>query len=140
MLGRYNQSFDAAKQPRYLIDVPIRLETSKVNQLFISTSLVNRFISERIVFKGATSPTFFYTSLNQIKPEMLKDAGNNAYLTALELAQNTKSKIGKIKDASQGAFSIRLRNDNSEYSDGYGKSSPYLKVRGVTNVTYFIVD
>lgn len=72
---------------------------------------------------------------------MLKEASENAYKAALELADNTKSQIGKIKDARQGAFSIRLRNDASEYVDHrYGKSSPYLRARVVTNVTYFVND
>jgi uncharacterized protein len=140
MLDRYNDRFDPAKQARYILETSIQLETQDVEKLFKSTHVINQFVAQGIIFKGATSPAFFYTKLNDIKPAMLKEAGESAHAAAIELAKNTKSQIGKIKDASQGAFSIRLRNDNSEYDSGYGKSSPYLRARVVTNVTYFIAD
>lgn len=140
MLDRYNDRFDPAKQARYILETSIQLETRDVEKLFKSTHVINQFVAQGIIFKGATSPTFFYTKLNDIKPAMLKEAGESAHAAAIELAKNTKSQIGKIKDASQGAFSIRLRNDNSEYDSGYGKASPYLRARVVTNVTYFIAD
>lgn len=141
MVDRFNNQFDPAKQARYVFETVVQLETTEVEKLFQSMHVINQFIAQGIFFKGETSPTFFYSKLNDIKPVMLKEAGINAYAAALELAQNTKSQVGKIKDANQGAFSIRLRNDSSEYGhDGYGKSSPYLRARVVTNVTYFIND
>lgn len=139
MLDRYDR-FDPEKQARYILEAKIRVDTKDVERLFQSTHIINQFISEGIIFKGETTPQFFYEKLNEVKPSMLKEAGENAYKAALELANNTKSKIGKIKRASQGAFSIRLRNDTSVYDGDYGKSSPYLRVRVVTNVTYFIND
>jgi hypothetical protein len=140
MVDRNNDRFDPEKRARYVLDITIQLETTDVEKLFKSTHMINQFIAQGIFFKGSTAPTFFYSKINEIKPEMLKEAGANAFAGALELANNTKSQVGKIKDASQGAFSIRLRNDSSEYEGGYGKSSPYLRVRVVTNVTYFIND
>lgn len=140
MVDRYNDRFDPEKQARYVLDTTIQLETTDVEKLFKSTHVINQFIGQGIFFKGSTAPTFFYSKLNEIKPEMLKEAGANAFAGALELANNTKSQVGKIKDASQGAFSIRLRNDISEYDNGFAKLSPYLRARVVTNVTYFIND
>lgn len=125
----------------YVLDLTIEIETSDVEKLYKSGPVINACVAQGVFFKGAIEQKFFYTQLNAIKPDMLKEASENAYKAALELADNTKSHIGKIKDASQGAFSIRLRNDTSEYGDyGYGKSSPYLRARVVTNVTYFIND
>lgn len=138
MADKYNK-FDPQKQSRYILKASIDLETNQVEKLFKSTYLVNNFIGQGVVFVGGVSPVFFYSDLNTIKPDMLKEAGQNAYAAALELANNTKSKIGKIQSASQGAFSIRLRTDTDEY-EGYAKHSPYLRARVVTNVTYFIVD
>ena len=140
MVDRYSDRFDPEKQARYVLNATIQLETTDVKKLFKSTHVINQFIAQGIFFKGSTAPTFFYSKLNEIKPEMLKEAGANAFAGALELANNTKSQVGKMKEASQGAFSIRLRNDSSEYDGGYGKSSPYLRARVVTNVTYFIND
>lgn len=125
----------------YVLSLTIEIETSDVEKLYKSGPVINACLAQGVFFKGSIAPKFFYTQLNATKPDMLKEASENAYKAALELADNTKSQIGKIKDASQGAFSIRLRNDTSEYGDyGYGKSSPYLRARVVTNVTYFIND
>lgn len=139
MVDRYSNRYDPEKQMRYVLKVSVDLETNKVEKLFNSLHLINNFIAQGIVFDGRMKPSFFYSDLNSIKPNMLKEAGQNAYTAALELANNTNSKIGKIKYASQGAFSIRLRTDTSDYG-GYAKDSPYLRARVVTNVTYFIAD
>jgi hypothetical protein len=140
MLDRYNDRFDPTKQARYILETSIQITTEDVEKLFQATHMINDFIADGIVFKGSTTPQFFYEKLNEIKPEMLKEASENAHTAAIELAHNTKSKIGKIKRASQGIFSIRLRTDAAEGDNNYGKSSPYLRARVVTNVTYFIAD
>ena len=125
----------------YVLKFTIEIKTSDVEKLYKSGPVINDCLAQGVLFYGSIEPRFFYTQLNTIKPDMLKEASENAYKAALELADNTKSQIGKIKDASQGAFSIRLRNDTSDYGDyGYGKSSPYLCARVVTNVTYFVND
>lgn len=138
-LDRYHE-LKPEKQQRYLLDTSVVISTKKVQKLFQSTGILSQLLKEGIYFKGATQPIFFYTKLNDIKPDMLKEAGENAYKAALELANNTKSKVGKIKYATQGVFSIRLRGESSDFDSGFAKSSPYLRARVVTNVTYFIAD
>jgi uncharacterized protein len=140
MTDRFNLRFDPEKQARYILVLNISLETKDVTKLYHSRELVNHFIEHGIVFKGTPTPQFFYSKLNTIKPEMLKEAGKNARIAALELAQNTHSKIGKINHATQGAFSIRVRSGINEEGESHGKDSPYLRARVVTNVKYSIID
>lgn len=72
-----------------------------------------------------------YTDLNAIKPGMIADATHNAREAADKFAADSQSKIGKIKTASQGQFSIENR-------DPY---TPYIKnVRVVTTITFYIED
>ena len=47
-------------------------------------------------------PTFSFTGLNDIKPEMIEEATINARTTALKFAADSESKLGKIKSANQG--------------------------------------
>lgn len=76
-------------------------------------------------------PTFSFTGLNDIKPEMIEEATINARTTALKFAADSESKLGKIKSANQGQFSINDRDSNT----------PQIKeVRVVTSVTYFLED
>lgn len=72
-----------------------------------------------------------YTDLNTIKPEMIAEATANARRAADKFAEDSHSKLGKIKTASQGQFSI---DDRDQYT-------PFIKtVRIVTYITYYLED
>lgn len=75
--------------------------------------------------------TYEYTDLNSIKPDMIADATKNAREAANKFAADSESKLGKIKTASQGQFSIE---DRDQYT-------PYIKrVRVVSTIVYFLKD
>lgn len=72
---------------------------------------------------------FDFTSLNKIKPKMIEQATKNAREAAEKFAKDSESKLGKIKSAQQGLFSIEDRDSNT----------PYIKeVRVVTTVDYYL--
>ena len=72
-----------------------------------------------------------YSDLNSIKPQMIEEATKNARTAAQKFASDSDSKLGKIKRASQGQFSI---SDRDEFT-------PYIKkVRVVTTMDYFLED
>ena len=72
---------------------------------------------------------FQFEGLNGIKPEMIEDATRNAREAAEKFAKDSDSRLGKIKTASQGTFTIRDRDSNT----------PYIKkVRVVSSVTYYL--
>ena len=72
---------------------------------------------------------FEFTGLNSIKPEMIAEATKNARLAAEQFARDSGSKVGKIKNATQGLFSI----DNAAAGLEERK-----KVRVVTTVEYLL--
>ncbi|MDE6493479.1 MAG: SIMPL domain-containing protein [Bacteroidales bacterium] len=73
--------------------------------------------------------SYEYTALNDIKPEMIAEATANARDAADKFAADSHSRLGKIKTASQGQFSIENR-------DIY---TPERKtVRVVAYITYFL--
>lgn len=75
--------------------------------------------------------TFSFTGLNDIKPEMIEEATVNARQAAEKFAKDSNSKLGKIKSATQGQFSVSERDNNT----------PYIKnIRVVTNVVYYLKD
>ncbi len=70
-----------------------------------------------------------FTGLNEIKPQMIEEATANARQVAQKFAEDSKSRLGKIKRASQGQFSVTNRDNNT----------PYIKnVRVVTSVDYYL--
>ncbi len=72
-----------------------------------------------------------FTELNKVKPEMIAEATKNAREAANKFAEDSESKLGKIKTASQGQFSIE---DRDQYT-------PYIKrVRVVSTIQYYLKD
>lgn len=78
------------------------------------------------------NPTEFkFEGLNELKPAMVEEATKNARETAERFAKDSDSKLGKIKYASQGTFSIENRDSNT----------PYIKrIRVVSSITYYLSE
>ena len=80
-------------------------------------------------YEAATE--FLFTGLNTLKPAMIEEATRNAREVAEKFAQDSQSRLGKIRQASQGQFTISDRDSNT----------PYIKkVRVVSTVEYYLVD
>ncbi len=76
-------------------------------------------------------PEFLFTGLNAIKPAMIEEATTNAREVAEKFARDSASRLGKIRTANQGLFSIQDRDTNT----------PHIKrVRVVSTVEYYLVD
>ena len=72
-----------------------------------------------------------FTSLNEIKPDMIEEATKNARMSAEKFAKDSESELGKIKCANQGQFVITDRDE----------TTPHIKkVRVVTTIEYLLED
>jgi len=87
-----------------------------------------------IVFSGANYQArteYLFTRLNEVKPAMIEEATRQAREVAEKFAADSQSRLGKIKRASQGQFSIADRDQNN----------PHIKkVRVVSTVEYYLSD
>ena len=119
---------------RYIVTNVIVVKSSnvaRVNELIRKqTELLKEGIA--IVAGDYSYPiTYEYTELNAIKPDMIAEATANAREAADRFAADSHSKLGKIKSASQGQFSI---DDRDRYT-------PDKKtIRIVTYITYRLED
>ncbi len=117
----------------YAVTSVVTVSSSKVKQVH---SLINRqgeLFSRgiAIISDYSTTITYDFTDLNSIKPEMIAEATQNAREAAKKFADDSDSRLGKIKTARQGQFSIEDRD----------ATTPYIKkVRVVTSLTYFLED
>lgn len=77
------------------------------------------------------APEYLFTRLNEIKPEMIQEATTKAREVAEKFAADSASRLGKIRSASQGQFTIEPRD----------KNNPHIKkVRVVSTVEYYLAD
>jgi len=112
----------------------IGVETGKVHLVAKVRNRVNRLIARGIDLENRR-PMYRYTRLNEIKPAMLREATRNARLVANEFAANAGVKVGGIKSARQGRFSIH------DVGEDYSDTTKIRKmVRVVTTIKFYLTD
>ncbi|MBO9488908.1 SIMPL domain-containing protein [Endozoicomonas sp. G2_1] len=112
----------------------VEVQTNNVQLVSQGRAKLNTLIAQGLDLKNY-APTYHFTKLNDIKPEMLKEATTNARLAANEFATNAGVKVGGIRSAVQGGFVIR------DIGENYGDTRKIEKnVRVVTNVTFLLTD
>lgn len=91
-------------------------------------------VGRGVFLEEGSAMSYAFTRLNDIKPEMVAEATKDARAAAQQFATDSGAKVGAIKDATQGYFTIEARDGDS---GGWGVSdSPYKKVRVVTTVNF----
>lgn len=117
---------------RYIATSVLTVCTSEVDAVLDLMSKQAGLLKKGVVTGGNTweNPVEFkYEGLNAIKPQMIEEATKNAREAAEKFAKDSDSRIGKIKTANQGTFTIENRDSNT----------PHIKkVRVVTSVTYYL--
>ena len=119
---------------RFVAQSTMTLRTNKVALVKATMEKTGDLVGQGIVLSGedyGRSTQFLYTALNDIKPPMIEEATKNARAAAEKFALDSGSRVGKIRSATQGLFSIGDRDMNS----------PDRKnVRVVTTVEYYLKD
>lgn len=119
---------------RYNVTSVITVSSGKVDLVRELISDQGELLKQGIAITGGEyryNTVYSYTGLNDIKPRMIEEATRNARTAAVKFAQDSDSKLGKIKNAYQGQFSITDRDENT----------PYIKkIRVVTTINYYLKD
>ena len=124
-----------SESSRFILTQSIVVRSPQVHNIANAISQSNELIGKGIVF-SAQNANYFFTKLNDIKPELLKEATQNANKAAQEFAANSGSQVGKIYQANQGVISILPRDDPNAYEP----SQIEKRVRVVSTVTYLLQD
>ena len=122
------------KTYRYNVTTVITVTSNKVDLVRDLISEQSELLKQGIAITGGDyryNIQYDYTSLNEIKPQMIEEATKNAREAAQKFAKDSDSELGKIKRATQGQFSIDNRDANT----------PYIKrIRVVTTIEYSLED
>lgn len=117
---------------RYLGKAVVTVSSSDVDKVLAAMGKITQLINSGITINQDDwnyQPSFRFEGLNDIKPEMIAEATANARAAADKFAKDSGSKVGKIKSATQGTFSIEDRDE----------CTPQVKkIRVVTYLTYYI--
>lgn len=119
---------------RYTAFQTVTVYSKNIEAVRAVMSKLSELGKQGIVFTGGNyqlQTEYSFTRLNEVKPKMIEEATRKAREVAEKFASDSQSKLGKIKRASQGQFSISSRD----------KNNPHIKkVRVVTTVEYYLSD
>lgn len=116
---------------RFVASSTVTVCTKDVDKVLALMSSLKTLIRHDIIAESGwgNEAVFSFEGLNEIKPAMIEEATKNAREVAQKFADDSGSRLGKIKSASQGYFTIEDRDSNTPY---------FKKVRVVTNVDFYL--
>lgn len=145
-----NEYGGGTKAPhRYIVEQQITVRTSRVDLVAAAAQKTMELLQKGIVLNSNPGQglTYKFTGLNSIKPDMITEATRNARTAAERFATDSGSKVGSIRQANQGVFSIVAADQGSsdtggeggDYAASMGADSSMMKtVRVVTTVQYYL--
>jgi hypothetical protein len=125
---------------RFIIQQTLLVRTDNVSAVQTASQDIGALIAEGVVLGGQgyrPGPSYQYTRLNDIKPDMIAAATASARASARQFAADAGSNVGSIRRANQGVFQI-LPADGAE---NLPESSQITKtVRAVVTLEYFLEE
>ncbi|MEG1075754.1 MAG: SIMPL domain-containing protein [Mucinivorans sp.] len=125
-----NQYSDNKKNFRYLVTQVVTVNSKNVDKVITLRANQTALLRQNIAISNDPyqyQVQFLFTSLNDIKPAMIEEATKNARTSAEKFAEDSDSKLGKIKTASQGQISIEDRDQYTPQTK---------KIRVTTTIEY----
>jgi len=101
---------------RYIAKSEFTVRTKDIAKLQTALTESLELISEGILLgsKNSWRPIqYIFTGLNALKPSMIEEATKNAREVAEKFARDSDAKVGEIRIARQGLFTINDRDENT---------------------------
>ena len=125
-------------QDRFVVSHTLLVRSTDVAAVHQASQQVGRLLSAGVPLSSANGygysrPTYSFTGLNAIKPEMIAEATASARLAAQQFADDSGSELGGIRRANQGVFVILAR----DRAPGVDEAAQRFKtVRVVSTIEY----
>lgn len=117
--------------PRFILSQTVVVRTSDVARIQTTSRSLSDLVRQGVVLQDYVGPTYVFTGLNKVRPEMIGQATASAKTGAQRFAQDSGAALGPIRQATQGSFEILARDEVDAET-----STPDKKVRVVTTITY----
>ncbi len=126
---------------RFIISGTLMVRIEDPEVVLKASQDLGSLVSAGVVFSSqggySMGPTYLFTKLNDLKPQMIAEATASAREAAEQFAEDSGSRLGGIRLASQGIFQILPR----DRAPGVNEESQVNKtVRVVSTVEYSLED
>jgi hypothetical protein len=128
-------------QTRYIITQALMVRSNDPTIVRKASQDIGELVEDGVVLSATggpgTGPTYLFTGLSDLKPEMIAEATANARRAAQKFAADSGSSIGAIRRARQGVFQILPR----DRVPGVSQEGQMEKtVRVVSTIEYYLGD
>ena len=100
---------------RFVISQTLVVRSKEPQKVLAASAKIGELVAAGVVLSsggeyGQGGPTFLFTGLNALKPEMIGEATARAREAAEKFAHDSGSRLGRIRHANQGVFEIHPRD------------------------------
>jgi hypothetical protein len=122
----------------YRVTQDVTVSSNVVDKIDQLSSEATELILQGVEF-NSTAPEFFYTTLSELKVEMIGLAAKDAKMRADQIAQSTENEIGEVRSSRMGVIQINPVNSTEVSDYGVNDTSSLEKViTAVVTVSYSI--
>lgn len=115
---------------RFILTQSVTVRTTDVQRVAQTERALNDLVREGVQL-DFSAPTYVFTRLNAVRPEMIAEATASARSGAEQFARDSGTTLGPIRQATQGSFEILAREDLDNEPAALNK-----RVRVVATVSY----
>lgn len=141
----YSQQNQQTSGQRFIVTSGLRIRSTQVDLIQKTAQIIDQLLQQGVplAFEIGSinpNPSFYYTQLDSVRPNMMAEATKSAKIVAEQFAKDSSSRLAGIQHASQGLFQIMGRDTSTLSSDWNSNQSAlgsvYKKVRLVTTIEY----
>jgi hypothetical protein len=128
-------------ESRYIIRQTLMVRSSQPTTILKASQAVSELIAAGVILDSemgqGSRPTYLFSGLTSLKPEMIAEATKDARAAAEQFAQDSGSRLGGIRQANQGVFAILPRDRAPGISE---EGELHKTVRVVATIDYYLED
>lgn len=123
---------------RYVIETGVMIRSHNVALVDAVSRRMGELVRRGItITEDYAGPIYIFNGLNDIKISMIEQATKNATAAGEQFAKDADARLGKIKNANQGVFSIESRDPTDSWSSNE-RQAINKKVRVVATITFYL--
>lgn len=124
---------DGGRLERYAAEVAVTVRSDRIDAVKQAIQRSGELVKQgvAVIRSYEYNTQYLYTRLDEVKPAMIAEATGDARRAAEQFAKDSGSKVGAIRSAQQGLFTVEDRDQFSPERK---------KIRVVTTVQYALAD
>ncbi|WP_303291177.1 SIMPL domain-containing protein [Marinobacter sp. SS5-14b] len=125
-------------EQKFIINQTLMVRSTQIERIRQAAQNVSELVDSGVLLSsdyGPGGPTYLFSGLNDIKPDMIAEATEAAREAAQQFARDANASLGGLRRANQGVFQILARDQAPGVSE---QQQPVKTVRVVSTFDYYL--